>query len=260
MNKANNTQDPPSNHDVTSRYENPYIAFCDILGFSNRILSDFDDTLELYRGFGRLISEMPNSSVRTTVYSDAILLTSNSLADLLGTVQSLWFFALGSDLMLRGAIAKGRYWEERNGPHFLVASEALVRCVKLEKSIGIPAVVLADDIDIPDDYWLTRFTKGPLVTPLLHFRDRNIVNPFNVFWFRSAGTRATQLMSKSPAHKDKYLWFLALHKAVGDNRELIPQEVLARLLAQGVLRATPSGIDGLKDAPEKASSPQNAEG
>ena len=29
-----------------------YVGFCDILGFSNRILADFDKTLEVYRQFG----------------------------------------------------------------------------------------------------------------------------------------------------------------------------------------------------------------
>jgi hypothetical protein len=215
-----------------------YVAYCDILGFSSRILKDFDKTLTAYREFGDLVSrnEFPVAEVQVSMYSDAILLTGVALPRILSAVQSIWFFALAHDLMIRGAITHGRYWEERRKNHLLVVSDALVRAVKLEHSVGVPAVVIADDVEIPDKYWLNRFAHGPLGTPLLHFRDRNIVNPFNQFWFRSAFMRASQLMTESPAHRDKYLWFLALHKAVSDDRELVPSHVLARFVREGIVK------------------------
>lgn len=219
-----------------STVDTRYVAFCDILGFSNRILRDFDSTLEVYQEFGKSISEFPAKEVQTTIYSDAILMTAVSLDKILVAVQSLWFVTMARSLMMRGAIVKGRYWEQRTGSNFLVASDALVRAVKLERSVGVPAVVIADDIEIPDHYWLSRFFNGLFVTPMLHFRDRNIVNPFNVYWFRSAAIRATQLMEESPEYKDKYLWFLALHKAVENSDELIPPVVLDRFVRDGILK------------------------
>jgi hypothetical protein len=117
----------------------------------------------------------------------------------------------------------------------LVASDALVRAVKLERSVGVPAVVIADDVEIPDGFWLHRFAEGLFQTPILHFRDRNIVNPFNTWWFRSAATRASQLMAASPSHRDKYLWFLALHEAVGNGLELVPPDAMARFIRDGIL-------------------------
>jgi hypothetical protein len=68
-----------------------------------------------------------------------------------------------------------------------------------------------------------------------HFRDRNIVNPFNTFWFASAATRALQLMAKSPPHRDKYLWFLALHEAVSNGQELIPHDIFMCFVRDGIL-------------------------
>ncbi len=216
--------------------ENRYVAFCDILGFSNRIVSDFDRTLEIYKEFGQSMSKMPASAVQITMYSDAILITARELDKILIATQSLLFVALSHQLMVRGAITRGKYWEQRIDNHFLVASDALVRAVKLEKSIGIPAVVIADDVEIPDHFWLVRYLQGVFITPLLHFRDRNIVNPFGLYWFRSAAIRAQQLMDASPSHKDKYLWFLALHKAVEQQEELMPHAVLQRLIDAGLLR------------------------
>jgi hypothetical protein len=145
--------------------------------------------------------------------------------------------------MIRGAITRGRYWERRHGNHLLVASDALVRAVKLERSVTVPAVIVADDVEIPDGYWLNRFTLGQLGTSLLHFRDRNIVNPFNQFWFLSASVRASQLMIESPAHRDKYLWFLALHDAVANGHDLVPPSIMARFTKEGLLGNTTKTAD-----------------
>jgi len=212
-----------------------YVAFCDILGFSDLTTSQFDETLRLYSDFGNLITEFPQQDVELTIYSDAILVTSTSLVRISQAIQTLWFFALQHNVMIRGAITQGKYWELRRGKNLLVMSDALVRAVRLEKSVGVPAVVVADDIPVPDDFWVERFRSGPVATSLLHFRDRTIVNPFNLFWLRSARGRAAALMEKHPRHREKYLWFLALHAAVEASAELVPPEALTRLLASGVI-------------------------
>jgi hypothetical protein len=230
-----NEGDRAESQSPTETADTRFVAFCDILGFSNKILTNFEETLRVYREFGRRLSERTMDHVEITMYSDAILITSPHLGRVLAAVQMLWMTALFDDLMIRGAVTRGRYWQLRQGNSLLVASDALVRAVRLEKSVGFPAVVIADDIDIPDDWWLLRFRDGPLVTSILHFRDRNIVNPFSRYWFQSACTRASQLMKASPEHRDKYLWFLALHDAVNMDRELIPPDVFARFVRDGVL-------------------------
>ena len=236
MNDEKNIAVPAAGETSRDGLDIRYVGFCDILGFSNRILTDFDGTLKIYRQFGVSLSGLPVKGAQVTMYSDAILITGESLGWVLSAVQNLWFVALMHDLMIRGAITKGRYWEQREGNHLLVASDAVVRAVKLERSISVPAVFIADDVEIPDELWLNRFHRGLFETPLLHFRDRNIVNPFNTFWFRSAAVRASQLMADSPSHRDKYLWFLALHKAVSNGQELIPPDVFMRFLRDGILK------------------------
>ena len=72
-----------SSPEQTRSDDRRYIAFCDILGFSNRILTDFDATLKAYREFGDLVSDgqfrVPD--VHVTMYSDAMLLTGTSLLE-----------------------------------------------------------------------------------------------------------------------------------------------------------------------------------
>lgn len=116
-----------------------------------------------------------------------------------------------------------------------MASDALVRAVKIEKSIGYPMVALADNIEVPMELWVPRFRDGPLAAPLLHFRDRNIVNPFGRYWFASAKTRLLMMRADSPSHADKYDWLLALHDAIGNQHDLIPLSVINKLLELGII-------------------------
>lgn len=234
-----------------------YVAFCDILGFSDMALYEFDETLEATKKLAGLISNMDliKFNAKITMYSDSILVVGKNLIDVLRAVQGIWFFALASDFMIRGAITKGRYWETRTDKNLFVVSDALVRAVKLEKQVSVPAVVIADDVDIPEELWYAQFAPDPqgmgiVVTSLLHFRDRNIVNPFNRFWLLSAGGRAKQLMEKYPVHKDKYLWFIALHQAVTNRHQLVPQEIFEKLIQSGVVKWVPLGPDGyVQDEP-----------
>lgn len=228
-------------HDTETKAEK-YVGFCDILGFSEKTLTDFEETQRLYEEFSQLMLELEMPSVTVAIYSDSIILTSDSFPDILQATQNLWFFALHHRFMLRGAITKGRYWEKRHQNHLLVVSDALIRAVKLEKLVKVPAIVIADDVEIPEEYWAEWFRLG-VATPLLYFRDRAIVNPFNLGWLKTAGTRAEVLMRESPAHKDKYLWFLALHAAVTTRQELIPPGVVDSLLAKGILTRESDGAE-----------------
>lgn len=232
----------PAPEGVSSGVDTRYLAYCDILGFSARILTDFENTLKSYREFSKQMSGPASNvkDVQTTMISDGIMMTGMSLDRVLVATQSLWFWALAHNFMIRGAITKGRYWEQRQGNHLFVVSDALVRAVRIEKSVGFPAVVIADDVEIPESYWVARFKpSGAFVTPLLHFRDRNIVNPFNLMWGQSARHRASLLMNEHPEHKDKYLWFIALYEAVAGGEQLVPPDVFKRFVEKGILQFKP---------------------
>jgi hypothetical protein len=50
------------------------------------------------------VSGLSIKGTQITMYSDAVLVTGESLGPVLAAVQALWFVALGNDLMIRGAI------------------------------------------------------------------------------------------------------------------------------------------------------------
>lgn len=230
--------------EIESASDTHYVAFCDILGFASRVCNKFESTHDAYMELANQWSQQEISdSVSVSMFSDSIILSCPDLPPLISAIRMLWFHALFQDFMIRGAVVKGRHWERSTGRNLFVVSEALIRAVKIEQMIGVPAVVIADDIEIDDELWgYFRFPSEDISSPinaqLLYFRDRVLINPFNVMWGVSAANRARQLMEVSPNHKDKYLWFLALHEAVYNQELLMPPDVYERLLEKGLLIKT----------------------
>ena len=170
------------------------------------------------------------------VYSDSILLTSFELPPLLQAVQSLSFATLGNDLLIRGGIAYGRYWERRESGNLFVVSHALVRAVKLGSSIKIPAVGVSPEVVVPDIAWVPHVMDEIFLSPVLHFQGTTVVNPFNKFWFTSARNRVTQMKDRFPEHSKKYDWSLELAEAVERRDVLVPESLITRWLAENVIQ------------------------
>ena len=214
-----------------------YVGFCDILGFSSAVQKDFDATIALYKELREILRDWPFSErAQITVYSDSILVVADELPPVLDAIVSLHWVALRQDWLIRGGVAYGKYWEEREDGNLFVVSDALVQAVALEKTVKVPAVVVASDIPLGIEAWVPRFLRSIFEAPLLHFQGLSIVNPFNQYWFASATMRAKQLLERHPDHKEKYDWFLSLAEAVARDDILVPEEALARMLETGVLQ------------------------
>lgn len=214
-----------------------YVAFCDVLGFANAVQERFEEIFEIYDQFTRMIGEWPfPEKVEVCVYSDSILITSSELEPVLKAVQSLSFATLGHDLLIRGGIAYGKYWERRDNGNLFVVSDALVRAVKLESNIKMPCVGFSPEVVIPVQAWVPHLLDEIFLTPVLHFKDITVVNPFNKFWFASAQNRVVQMLGRFPEHAKKYEWFLELASAVERRDELVPKDVIDFWLASGVIK------------------------
>jgi hypothetical protein len=213
-----------------------YVAFCDVLGFSNAVQDRFEEVIELYEQFANLMDTWPfPEKVKVCVYSDSILLVCNEISPLLKAVQSLSFATLGYDFLIRGGISHGRYWERRKDGNLFVVSDAMVRAVKLESAIKIPAVGFSPEIDIPSELWMPHFADQPFLSPVLHFRGQTVVNPFNTFWFASSKNRVRQMATRFPEHGAKYDWFLELAEAIENNEVMVPTSVVDQLLKEGTI-------------------------
>ncbi len=214
-----------------------YIGFCDVLGFSSAVLTDFDATIALYQAFRDDVRNWPfPEQAQVSVYSDSILVVSDELPALLHTIASLNWATLMQGWLIRGGVAHGKYWEEKENGNLFVVSDALVKAVALEKVVKVPAIVVSKEIHLGIEAWVPRFQHGVFKAPLLHFQGLNIVNPFNGYWFASAAIRAKGLLEAHPKHREKYEWFLSLVEAVAKNDILIPEEALAKMLELGILQ------------------------
>jgi hypothetical protein len=218
---------------------NKYIAFCDVLGFSAAVESNFNETLDVYRDFRKHILNGPfPQKVSISVYSDSVLIVCDELPPILYAVQQLWFIALFRDWLIRGAIAFGKYWEDRSGGNLCVVSDALVRAVRMEGRVKHPGVFLSPEIEMPLAAGLARFRDGVFNAPLLHFEGQSLVNPFNPYWFASAITRISQLREKFPQHEEKYAWFLNLAHQVKNDEPLVPEMLLEELIRLKIIVKT----------------------
>ncbi len=219
-----------------------YVGFCDVLGFSSAVLKDFNATIILYQEFQKLIRQWPfPERAQVSVYSDSILITADELPPVLHAVGSLYWAALLQGWLIRGGIAYGKYWQEKEDGNLFVVSDALVQAVSLEKTVKVPAVVVSSEIPLGIEAWVPRFQHGIVRAPLLHFDGFDIVNPFNEYWFTSAIVRAKELLVRHPAHKEKYEWFLSLAEAVAKDDILIPDKALSIMLELGILQRVPGG-------------------
>lgn len=217
--------------------ENKYVAFCDILGFSDAVTNRFDEVIELYAKFKEKLAGYPELSLlKTSIYSDSIIIVGDRLIDVAKTVQILLWHTLLNGWIIRGGIGYGKHWLQSDENNLLVVSQALVNAVNIEKAIKIPVIAISNDIPLTfEDYWKFAFVTDFFLFPIIHHKGVNIINPFNQYWFNSAETNFNKLKEKYPEQSEKYNYLLGLVKAKKENESFVPQIILDDLLAKGMI-------------------------
>jgi len=220
---------------------NKYVAFCDILGFSDSVLNEIEQTLEIYKELKDTVKDViGDDDVKVRVYSDSIIIIGDELYPVINTARTACWLCLLKDLIMRGGIAYGKYWEEKDGENLYIVSEGLIKAVQIEKTIKHPIIAISDEIDLDYRYWLGRFSNDTAVRPivntsLLFYKDIALVNPVNAFWFNSAIGRLAQLSAKFPKHSGKYDWLLSLIESIDRDDLLVPQKIYDYLLNEKIV-------------------------
>ena len=204
-----------------------YVAFVDLLGFSERVLSKFDATLQVYEsvlgGAGMVSSTLPD--VKISIYSDSFILVSDKLPDIVWATQGILMQTLFHDCLARGGIAYGKHLEVVEGQNLFVVSEALVKAAMVEREVKHPCVALHHELQLSDEWWAARYARN-LDRSVLYFGGLRLVNPCNMGWGQSAGTRVRQMLEATPRYRDKYEWFLELHDAIFSPVPMVPPRYL----------------------------------
>lgn len=213
-----------------------YVAFCDILGFSAEVLSNFEKTLKVYKDYKQKIGEFPfTENVSISIYSDSILIVGDELYSVLQSAQLLLWVTLSNGWLIRGGVAKGNYWKESDENNLYIVSEALVKAVDIEKKIKYPAIGVSDEIELGLEYWVPYFQYGVFSSAILFHNGITIVNPFTNYWFNSAEGHVLSMLERNPKHKEKYSWFLSLVSTVRNNECLVPESIIKQLMDLGVI-------------------------
>jgi hypothetical protein len=156
-------------------YSDRYVAFIDILGFSDIIRKTaHDDNPARYNAILQVLTEIkslgsgPGNAFEFQSFSDSIVLSSDVTADgltsLVRAIEVLAIHMLVNGLLLRGGVAKGKLHHAQDvmfGPAFLDAYRIESQIAKyprvvlsrevyqnfntLPQKAGIPQVQLADD-------------------------------------------------------------------------------------------------------------------
>ena len=206
--------------------DHKYVAFLDILGFSNMVTNKFEQTLEIYEKLidAMRIHEIVDTGVSLQIYSDSILLISDNLPALLQSAGMVQFITLSDGFLVRGGIGYGKHISVQNGSHTYVVSEALINAVNVEKTVRMPCVALHKDIEIPDSWWPLHV--DPVIRTLHHFKGLNVVSPLNIMWGTSAIDRVKYMKEKTPEFSEKYDWFLELATSILERKQLVPEHLL----------------------------------
>jgi hypothetical protein len=212
----------PKLHDLPR--QSRYVAFLDLLGFGSKVEQDMDGALRTYDAIFSRIREISLGLLRSTtiaVASDSVLLTSETLEEILHACHYMQHFALFHETLIRGGIAHGVHVEARSRRNLYVVSPALIQAVRLEHNTGHPLVVLDPAIEVPRSFY--PYPGQHVLDRLLFFYDGCwVVSPFTRYFCQSAMTRVAMMMEDHPEHKAKYEWFLGLYSAVTAGEWLVP--------------------------------------
>lgn len=222
------------NHDLVEELRTPYrpfsgqeaseryIAFFDILGFSNAVLNRFDETLRIYENLlDKLrILRCFESGVSINVVSDSIVLSSTSFDALLSICKLAQAIALLENCLVRGGIGYGKHVDIQDGENRYIVSQALVNAVVVEKTVRWPCIAIDEHIEIPSKHWAPR--TEALRRSIVHYQGLNLVCPLNLFWGSTAVDRVQHMKETHPEHTDKFDWFIGFVEQILMGAELVP--------------------------------------
>jgi hypothetical protein len=206
--------------------DHKYVAFLDVLGFSNMVTNKFEQTLEIYEKLidAMRMHEIVDTGVSLQIYSDSILLVSDNLASILQAAGLVQFTTLFEGFLVRGGIGYGKHVSVQNGAHTYVVSEALINAVNVEKTVKMPCVALHEDINIPDEWWPLKV--DPVMRILHYFKGLNVVSPLNMMWGVSAIDRVKHMKEQAPEFSEKYDYFIELATSILERKQLVPEHLL----------------------------------
>lgn len=175
------------------KYTEGYLAFLDILGFSNfvRDESNGQETEKLFefiKKFCYLFNTSPQLDVNVSFFSDTIIITSKELSKLQVPICISEIYLKSTlGLLFRGGIVYGKYYH-KDGSTF---GPAVIEGYKLEKQAVYSRILIADNIPIKEN-------------DLMFFVDvdgQKCLNPYGILVFEPVINLSKESSSKIDINK-----------------------------------------------------------
>lgn len=135
------------------KYDEGYVAFIDILGFSNFVSKEenvekVNDLFKFVHNFSDLFNDEEKLGVKVSFFSDSIVISAKLLDRLLAPILIAESFLIKNlHLLFRGGITYGKYYHH-DGVTF---GPAVVDAYKIEKSAYYSRIVFSDGIIDDED-------------------------------------------------------------------------------------------------------------
>lgn len=142
---------PQTNLNLKENLKEQFVAFIDVMGFSNLVKSGKINTLESY--FDTVTKVLDNISqssdiIKSFLISDSIILISpkgkNGLVKLLHAIKKIQSELLSKKILLRGAVAFGEVYYNKNKN--IIVGKGFIRAYLLEKEAIYPRVIIDPQI------------------------------------------------------------------------------------------------------------------
>jgi len=209
-------------------YEERYVAFADILGFSENVRRTETDA-HLQEALAKVLSEIGTRDGRLDdvmiegfqfqAFSDSIVMSTkadaNGLSYLLSEIEDLALQLLNKGFLMRGAVAKGKLHHDRVamfGPAFLDA-------YRIESTISkFPRIVLSREVhhdikQLAEDPYHNEVIRDEDGPPYLHilksFRRASVFSAEMLQFAQTCGQMIQTLFNESiyePKHYEKLRW------------------------------------------------------
>jgi hypothetical protein len=138
-------------------YEDRLLAFLDVLGFSDRLLSSGNDQklaqkiLDLFVSFKTLSAKFQSDDFAVTLFSDTLCISSREPPNFVSFSCGLSLIVtslLGLNYTVRGAVSRGSLYHQRD----IIFGPCLVRAHNLESTMAIfPRIIIDPKLEVDID-------------------------------------------------------------------------------------------------------------
>lgn len=204
-----------------------FCAFIDILGFKNKIASNFEEAKQFYCRFMNHLKTIDNcllemrkgdpilsakqSDIEFAIFSDSVIIYGQDFKDLLFRLSNITSWLNSFGYFFRGGIGYGKHFSDISPTNYFIVSEGLVQAAVIESQKAIFPRIVIDEIalnTILSDNNINYHT-------LAHYfiQDKNNLWFINPFFLNPDITDVYELTLKNieknedPRIKEKYIWF-----------------------------------------------------